>query len=99
MSGSLRTALLKDIDDHVRTEVTRLPGGRVNTKVTIGGEAPAVKASKQRNIPRKIGGGRKSNRDDHESGAFSDLMSNVNSKSGNSHKISFSEMMGDLLHS
>jgi len=99
LSGSLRKALLKDIDGHVRTEVNRLPGGRVSTKVTIGGGASAVKASNQRNIPKRIGGRRKSNRDHHERGAFSDLMSNVDSKSGNSHKISFSEMMGDLLHS
>ena len=99
LSGSLRNALLRDIDDHVRTEVNRLPGGRVSTKVTIGGRAPALKASNQRTIPKKIGGRRKSNRDEHESGAFSDLMSNVKSKSGSSHKISFSEMMGDLLQS
>lgn len=99
LSGSLRNALLRDIDDHVRTEVNRLPGGRVSTKVTIGGRASAKNTSNQRKIPKKIGSRRKSNREDHESGAFSDLMSHKKSKHENSHKISFSEMMGDLLQS
>ena len=36
LSGSLRNALLRDVDDQVRSEVQRLPGGRVSTKVTIG---------------------------------------------------------------
>ena len=36
LTGSLRSALLRDVDQKVQTEVHRLPGGRVSTKVHIG---------------------------------------------------------------
>ncbi len=36
LTGSLRSALLRDVDEKVQTEVHRLPGGRVSTKVHIG---------------------------------------------------------------
>jgi len=36
LTGSLREALLRDVNDEVVTEIRRLPGGRVSTKVSIG---------------------------------------------------------------
>ena len=42
LTGSLRNALLRDVDDKVHTEVHRLPGGRVSTKVHIGAPSNPV---------------------------------------------------------
>ncbi|XP_023326949.1 uncharacterized protein LOC111700311 [Eurytemora carolleeae] len=49
LTGSLRDALLRDVDDHVRTEVNRLPGGRVSTKVSIGPPQQSWQSSFQSN--------------------------------------------------
>ena len=73
LSGSLRNALLQYIDGHLRTDVSSLTGERVRTKARIGERSLAVKASNQRNIPKKIGGQGKAKQDDHKRGAFSDL--------------------------
>lgn len=35
LTGSLRDALLRNVDEHVETQINRLPGGRVSTKVSI----------------------------------------------------------------
>ena len=55
LAGSLRSALLRDVDDHVKSQIDHLPGGRVSTKVTIGApgryatqHSPTWKRSSQR---------------------------------------------------
>ena len=81
------------VDDHVRTEVKRLPGGQVSTKVSIGGRVTTTESSRLRKTPR-----RKNNRNEPKSeSSFSDLMSHGTAKPNNSNKMSFSQMMGGLL--
>ena len=83
LSGQLRNTLLQNSDERVRTEVKRLPNGRVSTKVTIGGRFPA---------PRRTIG-QKSERTTQDAyvpstNSFSNLMAQ---------SISFSSILGNSL--
>ena len=77
LSGSLKNALIKDVDDRVRTEVKRFPGGRVSTKVTIGGRGSAPANTILRKAPRK----------------FQKKDSNNKSKASHTSPHSFSDLM------
>eukprot|EP00090_Calanus_glacialis_P038836 TRINITY_DN67676_c0_g1_i1.p1 TRINITY_DN67676_c0_g1~~TRINITY_DN67676_c0_g1_i1.p1 ORF type:complete len:381 (+),score=98.27 TRINITY_DN67676_c0_g1_i1:127-1143(+) len=86
LSGSLRASLLRDVDDRIRTEMNKLPGGRVSTKVSLRNQRPFP----QRN---HINRSRLTNQ--NKVSALSKALGHLKSKG--TRNQTFSEIMGDLL--
>jgi len=104
LSGSLRNALLRDVDGHVHSETQRLPGGRVSTKVTIGRpgnyqsqHSPAWRRTSQGITEHNRRPGHVSRPRDTKPNTFSRLMERGTPKPEISRGASFSQIMGDLL--
>ena len=102
LSGSLRNALLRDVDEYAHSEIERLPGGQVNTKVSIGRpgrgaiyQTPSWRRSEESHIPPV----RLTKPFDSSPlvRPRTKLLKSVSSKPTISSRASFSEIMGDLL--